>query len=110
MEVFKVLISHGDKEQRICDAIEHESKLWLVTHWLDVPARGLSKPGRLVRFDNLPHRPAHPTLEPGAKWVLTVPLPIRLFDFETPKPPLTGFEILEMPDVTPGAPQPRRLN
>jgi hypothetical protein len=101
IELFKVRDDHGNpSEPRICDAIRYEGKLWLVPFYNDMPALGLTKPGRIVRFDVFEYRPALPDLEKGLTWVIITPLPIRLFGRDMGQPPLTGFEILELPDIS----------
>lgn len=37
------------------EGIAYEGKLWLVPQWLESQSEPISKPVRMVRFDNLPH-------------------------------------------------------
>jgi hypothetical protein len=79
------------------DVIEHDNKLWLVPQWYDVPAQGVSKPARIIRMDTLPHqKPSGPHRE----YILNVPIPTALLNLPTPKQPVPGFEIQEMPEIT----------
>jgi hypothetical protein len=80
-----------------CDAIEYDGKLWLVPHWLEVLQQRVSKPARMIRFDNQQHQDVR-----GSKfgdYVLSGPVPKVLLDRTTPKQPVAGFEYVELPDV-----------
>lgn len=81
-----------------CDGIEHEGKLWLVPHWLDVPAQGVTKPARLIRFDLLPHQHT-PNSQYGVEYVINYPIPNELFGVQTPKQAIPGFEFQELPEI-----------
>jgi hypothetical protein len=81
-----------------CDGLEHEGKLWLVPQWLDVPALGVTKPARLIRFDSLAHQHT-PDLKYGVEYVVNYPIPKELFDVRTPLKPIAGFECVELPAI-----------
>ena len=75
------------------DTIEHEGSLWLVPNWLDMPAQGLTMPSRLVRplwQGFLPY---------GENYVLSDPIPKELVGTESPKLPVAGYEIRELPEL-----------
>jgi hypothetical protein len=81
-----------------CDAIEYDNKLWLVPNWLDIPAQGVTKPARIIRFDSLRHQK---TPGPnGADFVINDPIPKELFDARTPRQAIPGFEFVEMPEIS----------
>lgn len=96
MKMLKVKVAVGSIITD-ADGIEHEGKLWLVPFWLDMPAAGVSMPNRIIRFDNLPHADVR-----GSNlgdYVLNNPIPKELFDFQTPKQQVAGFEYQELPDI-----------
>jgi hypothetical protein len=80
------------------DGLEYEGKLWIVPQWCDIPAKGVTKPARLIRFDTLPHQ-VTPNSQYGVDFVLNSPIPKELFDLQTPKQAIPGFEFLEMPEI-----------
>ena len=80
-----------------CDAIEYDGKLWLVPHWLEVLQQRVSKPARMIRFDNQPHQALC-----GSKfgdYLLNGPVPKALLERTTPGQPIAGFEYVELPDI-----------
>ncbi len=98
MKILKVMVMglEGGTISK-CDAIEYEGKLWLVPRWLDIPAKGVTKPARLVRFDSLPHQ----AMPPGfGDYCVNVPIPKELFEDHTPKKAIPGFEFLELPEIS----------
>ena len=99
MRRFSVLVSAmQDGSISKCDGLEHEGKLWLVPQWHDVPAQGVTKPARLIRFDSLKHQHT-PGSQYGVEYVVNYPIPTQLFDVRTPPKPTPGFECIEMPDI-----------
>jgi hypothetical protein len=82
-----------------CDGIEYEGKLWLVPNWLDIPAQGVTKPARLIRFDTLPHE-ALPAGSAFGDYILNMPMPTELFGHQTPRQAIPGFEFQELPEIT----------
>ena len=76
------------------EAIEYDGKLWLVPRWLEVPARGVSMPARIIRFDNQPHQRL-----PDGDYLLNGPIPKVLLGPTTPKQQVPGFEYVELPDI-----------
>jgi hypothetical protein len=100
MRQFKVLvIAPEDGALGKCDGVEYEGKLWFVPQWLDVPAQGVKKPARLLRFDTLPHQ-AKPNSPYQVDYVINYPIPHELFEIRTPTTPMRGFEWEEMPNLT----------
>jgi hypothetical protein len=100
MRQFQVLvIGVEDGTINKCDGIEHEGKLWLVPRWLDAPAQGVTRPARLIRFDSVPHQHT-PNARDGIEYVINYPIPIQLFEIQTPKQEVPGFEFVEMPELT----------
>jgi hypothetical protein len=81
------------------DGLEHEGKLWLVPQWLDVPAQGVTKPARLVRFDHLRHQHS-PNAKDGIEYVINVPIPIALFDVRRQLKATNDIECKELPDIS----------
>jgi hypothetical protein len=78
------------------DVVDHDNKLWLVPHWYDVPALGLTKPARLIRLDTLKHQPP----SGQSRYVVNAPMPTALLSLPTPKQPTFGFEVQEMPELS----------
>lgn len=70
------------------DGMSYENKLWLVPKWLDYPLEKMSKPERMIRFDNLPFD----QLEANSlhDFLLQEPIPKAVLDGET----TAGFEVL----------------
>ena len=99
MAIFKVMVI-GVENGTIakCDGIAFEGKLWLVPHWIDAPAQGVTKPARLIRFDSLAHQHTQGS-KYGAEYVVNYPIPKELFDVPTPKQAIPGFEIRELPEI-----------
>ena len=79
------------------DAIEYDGKLWLVPHWLEIPAKRVSMPARIIRFDNL--QPQSAQGSPLGDYFLNVPIPKVLLERTTPKQQVIGFEYVELPDI-----------
>jgi hypothetical protein len=75
------------------DTIEHEGGFWLVPHWLDMPAQGVTMPNRIIRLASIPHAPM------GPNFVIDGTLPKELFEVQTPKQPVGGYEYYELPDI-----------
>jgi hypothetical protein len=90
---FKVHVIVGG-EHCTCDGIEWKEKLWLVPHWLEDKASGVSTPARIIRFESLPHQP----FRDG--YVVTDPVPKELFDLAPLKQPVAGFEYVELPALS----------
>jgi hypothetical protein len=97
-KIFTAMVGNDtDGKVYKCDAIEYGGKLWLVPHWLEVIGPNLSKPARMIRFDNRPHQALR-----GSKfgdYLLNGPVPKVLLERTTPKQPVGGFEYVELPDV-----------
>lgn len=97
--IFAVMIVGPEQgTTALCDGLEHEGKLWLVPQWLDVPGQGLTKPVRLIRFDQLEHTHS-PGAKDGIEYVVNVPIPKTLFDIRTPKITEPGFEVVDLPEL-----------
>jgi hypothetical protein len=88
MKIYKAMVAVDDGVYKI-DAIDYEGKLWLVPHWLDMPAQGVTMPNRIIRFDILPHAKSQ-----GGSWdfLLHSPIPKELIANETPQAPVAGYE------------------
>lgn len=92
MTIYTVKVASGSTIFN-CDCIEHEGKLWLVPNWLDAPAEGVSMPSRLVRPLTQEFLPF------GKEYVLSSPIPKELLDVKTPKLPIEGYEVRELPNI-----------
>jgi hypothetical protein len=100
MKILKAMVGSADHGSLYkVDVIEHDQKLWLVPQWLDSPAEGVSRPARIIRMDTLRHQKNAPN-SPYGDYVLNVPIPTALLNLETPKQPIDGFEVQEMPEIT----------
>ena len=98
MKVFKVKVMSG-ASILTTDGIEWKGKLWLVSHWLDNPSQKVTAPGRIIRFDSLPHQKL-PAGNQFGDYLLQTPIPKELLDFQTPKQTIADFEYEELPDLT----------
>ena len=78
------------------DLIEHDNDLWLVPHWYDVPAQGVTKPARIIRLKSLRYQP------PGGdnRYVVNAPIPTALLNVRGPKQAVPGIEVQEMPEIS----------
>jgi hypothetical protein len=93
-EVFKVMVAVGSAIQK-CDGIAWKGKLWLVPFWLDTIGTKETTPGRVIRFDNLPHQDQRGS-NLGA-YILSTPVPKELFEAQPLKTPIADFECIELP-------------
>jgi|SRR5271166_4034709 len=81
-----------------CDTIEYEGKVWLVPQWLDLPAKGVRKPRRIIRMDSLPHQKVTNSAY-CLDYILNGYMPQAVLDGTAP-PELAGqFEIVELPEI-----------
>ena len=78
------------------DIIEHDNELWLVPHWYDVPAQGVTKPTRLIRLKSLRYQPP----AGDRRYVVNTPIPTALLNLPTPKLPTFGIEVREIPEIS----------
>lgn len=69
------------------DGLRYEDNLWLVPKWLDYPLEKMSKPERMIRFDNLPHQEL--SGNSAHDFLLQQPIPKAVLDGETTE----GFEV-----------------
>lgn len=94
---FKVAVPVEDTIQTI-DGLEYEGKLWLVSLWADNLQQKISKPERMIRFDQLEFS----TLQnPGPhQFALTRPIPKAVLDGQSNN----GYEILEGTQIKFGFP------
>ena len=100
MKILKALVGSADSGLIFqIDVIEHDQKLWLVPQWLDSPAEGVSRPARIIRMDILRHQKNAPN-SPYGDYILNVPIPTVLLKLATPKQPVYGFEVQEMPEIS----------
>jgi len=70
------------------DGMSYENKLWLVPKWLDYPLEKMSKPERMIRFDNLPFDQQQENSPHD--FLLQEPIPRDVLDGKTTE----GFEVL----------------
>jgi hypothetical protein len=96
MQVFKAFVASGNTVYKI-DAIEHQGKLWLVSHWLDSPDKQQTTPGRIIRFDDQCYQDVRENPFRQADFALNDPIPKELLAVESPERPVLGFEYIEMP-------------
>lgn len=81
-----------------CDAIEYEGKLWLVPHWLDVPAKGVTKPRRIIRMDTLRYQPMkNPAY--GVDYILNDYMPKAVLEGTAPPEQARQYEIVELSEI-----------
>ena len=91
-----VVMSEDDGSTYEIDIIEHDNELWLVPHWYDVPAQGVTKPARLIRLKSLRYQP--PVGNRG--YVVNTPIPTALLNLPTPKQSVLSIEVQEMPELS----------
>lgn len=97
-QLFKALVffDDGQSPPAIVQAIEYQGQLWLVSGWIELPAKAVSKPVRLIPLDPLLHQRVS---DPGFDIVVNAGLPRQLFDPEVPTELRNRFQILEGPDI-----------
>lgn len=94
MKIVKTYVGSEDGQVLKLDTIEHDKKLWLVSHWLDTPDGKWTMPGRIIRLDLLDHSPFG-----DAGYVLNGSIPKSLLAVGSPREPVRGFEVIELPDI-----------
>jgi hypothetical protein len=73
MKIFKIVIMRAENGRAsMCDAIEHEGKLWLVPEWTAFPSERIQKPARIISLDGLTLTPPGPRYQ--ADFVLQTPM------------------------------------
>ena len=65
------------------DLVEHDNELWLVPHWYDVPAQGVTKPARLIRLKSLRYQPP---VGAGGPYIVNTPIATALLNSPHPTP------------------------
>jgi hypothetical protein len=99
MKILKAMVGSADTGTIYkVDVIEHDNGLWLVPQWYDVPSEGVSKPARIIRMDTLPYQKMDDPDRFG-DFILNVPIPDAVLNLPTPKEPVAGFEVHEMPEI-----------
>jgi hypothetical protein len=91
-----IVQSEDDGSLYEVDLIEYDNELWLVPHWYDVPAQGVTKPARIIRLKSLRYQPP----AGDNRYVVNTPIPIALLNLPTPKQPIAAIEVQEMPEIS----------
>ena len=78
------------------DLIEHDNELWLVPHWYDVPAQGVTKPARIIRLKSLRYQPP----AGDNRYLVNTSIPTALLNLPGPKQAVSGIEVQEMPEIS----------
>jgi hypothetical protein len=92
--IYKARVIFG-REFCLCDAIEHEGKLWLVPKWLEKRSEGWRSPARIIRFDNLEHTAS--VGSPGRDYLVHDQLPSTLLVFDGRPAIAPSIEVVEAP-------------
>lgn len=99
MKIFRAVVfdAIGKAPPRICDAIRHEGRLWLVPGWNEISSKAVSKPIRLIPvtesgFQMIPNNPQ-------ADLIVNAGLPRQLFEPEVPTELRNRFQVVENPDI-----------
>lgn len=79
------------------DLVEHDNELWLVPHWYDVPALGVTKPARLIRLKSLRYQAP---VGADSRYTVKMPIATALLNLQTPRQPIPGIEVQEMPELS----------
>lgn len=96
--VIKVAIRIADDlSWKICEAIEYQGALWLVTRWLENRDLGIAKPERIIQLAGLDLRRSP---VPSADWVLSTPIPKICFQLESDQLTPAPFFSIPHPDIT----------
>jgi len=82
------------------DVIRHDRKLWLVTGWLELPSLGVSRPIRIIRFDNRQHQRMPAALKQGMpEYILNGPVPKALLDGPARPQQAFSYEDVDAPEI-----------
>ena len=94
MKILLVVAVMCESSVLTVDGLSYDNKLWLVPNWLDYPQEGMSRPERMIRFDNLPLD----QLEENSLYdfLLQEPVPRDVLDGKT----TLGFEVLLAENIT----------
>jgi len=79
------------------DLVEHDNELWLVPHWYDVPALGVTKPNRLIRLKSLRYQAP---VGSDYRYSVKTPIATALLNLPTPRQPIPGIEVQELPELS----------
>ena len=90
-----IVQSEDDGSLHMLDLIEHDNQLWIVPHWYDVPAQGVTKPTRIIRLKSLRYQPP----AGDNRYFVNTPIPTALLNLPTPKQSIPGIEVQEMPEI-----------
>jgi hypothetical protein len=96
MSVLKATVLRSDGMIMQCDVIEYQNEFWLVPEWLDIPARGLTQPRRIIRMAAVPHQP--PAMK-GHDFVVNDPIPIEIFEGRADSALAKRYGAQELPDI-----------
>lgn len=79
------------------DAIIHEGKPWVVTGWIENKDEKWRIPERIICFAGHPHQ--HTPNGAFGDYVLSQPLPHKLFDLAAQAQKGSKFPVLDRPDI-----------
>jgi len=98
MKILKAMVfaDDGSRPPLLCDAIEYDSRFWLVPAWLEMPDKAVTMPLRIIPLDLLRHQKVL-----GQEFDLLVNdgLPTQLFEREIPQELRSKFRVVESPDI-----------
>ncbi len=86
-----------DKGVLTVKGIRYENRLWLATIWVSVPEEKMSKPTRMIRFDNLEYVELQNSV---FDYQLTRAIPKSVLDGESDE----GYEMLQGTQIPFGIP------
>ena len=94
MKILKTMVTIDGMIESM-DTIEHEGSFWLVPEWLDLPARGISMPRRIVSLATLRHERTNGNPD----FVVNDPVPRFVFDGEVPSQIKHMYIVRDLPEI-----------
>ena len=94
-----VFFADGSRPPGLCDAIEHEGRLWLVPGWIELPDKAARMPARIMPIDLFRYQTVPPSDGQPMDLVVNDGIPIEFLAAEIPLPLRSKFQIVERPNI-----------
>jgi hypothetical protein len=100
VQMFRALVFYADAKSPpvYCPAIEHEGRVWLAPHWIDIPEQGVKMPKHIIPIDLFEYQRVA-SVPPGGDYVVNTGLPRQLLDPEIPKELQNKFQVVDRPNI-----------
>jgi hypothetical protein len=94
-KILNAMISIENEGVFVCECVEYDGKVWIVPEWKDYPAKGYSRPARIICLSNLPHTGRFS----GVDYVLRDPIPRAVYDGHPTEEQRKSYFVIENPEV-----------